>query len=653
MCGICGMFNYASGRPASRAEVEGMAEILRHRGPDGGGCHVDGPLGLGHRRLSVIDVSAAGRQPIANEDGAIWLTYNGEIYNYRKLRRSLEQSGHHFRSHTDSEVIVHLYEERGLDCVDQLEGMFAFALWDQPRRRLVLVRDRIGIKPLCTFTDSDGIIFASDSRAFQAVPRFPRRVDPRALAGYACHLAVPGARAIFEGVRKVEPGTMVIVENNQISTRRYWAPGALDSPVKEPEPQIVERLQDHLHRVTRSHLVADVPVGAFLSGGLDSSSIAALAAGQSERQLETFSVTFSQVPRVDEARFARLVADRVGTLHHEFDMEVDLVRTLEEAVGFCDEPFAIWSSFGLYEICRLAASRVKVVLSGDGGDELFAGYPRHLKELGAPARSPGRRLAAVTANLIKGPVHRSRRCPSRLRAAALRALWRGTRLGWRPARRYLSLVRYVDSPVLAEVFSREFLIDHVLPELADAEASFAELYDSVPASDEINRRLEVDIRTSLVDEMLTKVDRMSMAFGLEARVPLLDHRLVEFAGSIPGSLKTGPLGAKHILKRAAAPYLPAEIIERGKSGFNLPLAEWFRDGLGAYLRERLSALRLGSLGVFDPRAVNLLVKEHRSGVRDHSAVLFAVLVWVLWSERWFDAAPIPSTEGRVDSEPDA
>lgn len=613
-----------------------MAEVLRHRGPDGSGTYLDGSLALGHRRLSIIDVSKAGRQPIANEDRTVWLTYNGEIFNYRELRSSLERSGHHFQSKTDSEVIVHLYEEYGLDLVDQLDGMFAFALWDRHRNRLILARDRIGIKPLYTFTDRDGMMFASDSRAFLAVPRFPKEVDHSALAGYACHLAVAGDRAIFAGVRKVQPGSMVIVEDQQVTTRNYWHLPRSDSRPAATEAETTEGLQGHLQRVTRSHLVSDVPVGAFLSGGLDSSFIASLAATQSDRQLETFSVTFSQVPRVDEARFARLVADRVGTLHHEFDMDYDFVRTLEEAIGFCDEPFAIWSAFGLYEICRVAGSRVKVVLSGDGGDELFAGYPRHIKKLGEPSPSFVRRFAATTANALSGSVLCSRNLPENARRTALSALWRGARLGWSPARRYLNQIRYVDSPVLAEVFDRGFLKDHVLPELTRAEAQFDELYDGIPAADEINRRLEVDIRTSLVDEMLTKVDRMSMAFGLEARVPLLDHRLVEFASRIPGSMKNGSLGAKHILKRAAEPHLPSEITGRVKSGFNLPLSEWFRDHLSDYLRERLTTSALRASGVFDPGAVAGLISEHESGVQDHSAILFAVLVWVLWFERWID-----------------
>jgi asparagine synthase (glutamine-hydrolysing) len=634
MCGICGIFNFRSDRPASHREVEAMAEVLRHRGPDGGGIHVEGPLGLGHRRLSIIDISDAGRQPIANEDESVWLSYNGEIYNYRELRSALEERGHRFRSHTDSEVIVHLYEDHGLDFVDHLEGMFAFALWDRRQRRLALVRDRIGIKPLYYFADSDGLLFASDCRAFLSVPRFPKTVDTRALASFACHLAVTGDRSVFEGVRKIKPGSMIVVENGQVSSRRYWALDRQDAPSLETEDEAVERLREHLHRVSRSHLVADVPVGAFLSGGLDSSSISTLAARESDHRLETFSVTFSQVPRVDEARFARLVADSVDTEHHEFDMDYDFVATLDEAVGFSDEPFAIWSAFGLFEICRMASSRVKVVLSGDGADELFAGYPRHSMALGGVGDNRWRRAAADGSRLLSRPFLHSQHMPEPFRSLALRVLWRGDRLDWSTARRYLSLVRYVDSPVIADVFDREFLTDNILPELTAAEERFAELYDGFGASDEINRRLHVDVTTSLVDEMLTKVDRMSMAFGLEVRVPFLDHHLVEFAMSIPGSEKSGALGAKHILKRAMAPDLPTEIIRRSKSGFNLPLAEWFRDNLGPYLRQRLSPASLRESGIFDPRAVARLIDQHSAGARDHSAILFAVLVWVIWYERW-------------------
>jgi asparagine synthase (glutamine-hydrolysing) len=633
MCGICGILNFGSGEPVRPEVVEAMANAIQNRGPDGGGIHVDGSLGLGHRRLAVIDLGPGGRQPMTNEDGTLWLTFNGEIYNYRDLRSRLSAAGHRFRSQTDSEVILHLYEDKGTDLAVDLEGMFAFALWDAPRRRLLLARDRLGIKPLCTFLTRDGLLFASDSRAFLAAPGFPGSICRRALASYTSHLSVVSHAAIFEGVAKVPPGTVVVVEDGRVSTRRYWELPRPDPAESRPEGETAEQLRDLLARVTETHLVADVPVGAFLSGGLDSSAVAALVASSATRQLETFSVAFPEVPRVDESRYARLMADRLGTRHTEFDMHYDFVATLEQAVTHCDEPFAVWSAYALYEICRLARSRVKVVLTGDGGDELFAGYPRHHLPLAGSSSDLLRHAAPIASRLLASGLHHRWLWPPPLWDVAQRLLWRGSRRGWSPGRRYLGLVRYVDAPVMLEVFDRGVLVDEILPQLADDEERFITLFDQSDGGDEVNRRLEVDLRTSLVDEMLTKVDRMSMAFGLEARVPLLDHRLVEFACSIPGSLKNGPLGVKHIFKRAVQGDLPSEILGRGKAGFNLPLAKWFRGPLAPYLRERLSAPSLRASGVFDPKVVSRVLDEHIRRDRDHSAIVFAVLVWVLWHQQ--------------------
>jgi len=585
-----------------------MCDAIVHRGPDDCGYFVAPEVALGMRRLSIIDV-AGGQQPIANEDGSIQVVFNGEIYNHHDLRRDLIARGHRFRTRSDTETIVHLYEEMGADCVTRLRGMFAIARWDARTNRLVLARDRLGIKPLSYWLTGDGIAFCSELRSLVALSRFPRRLDERGIAAFLSLGYVPDPLAAFAGVAKLSPGHLLIWSAARgAETRRYWTPVVPETGVVD-EALTVERLRELLADAVGSHLESEVPLGAFLSGGLDSSTVVALMARGASIQPRTFSIGFDDV-RFNEAPHARRVAEAIGTRHTDRVVRPDADRWIEGIVGIFDEPFADSSALPTYVVSWLARRHVTVSLSGDGGDELFGGYTRYLDMLRRPdlpawGRPLFRLVGRALPHLAPGRgclLDRAR--PRELAYAGTVAL---------------PLAAVDGGMAAARLVPRDGEFGHLL----------TDAFVAAGTRDFVSQMMLVDVATYLPGDILTKVDRASMAVSLEARVPLLDHALVEFALGLPAALKIRDGAGKHVFRRAIRGLVPSEVLEHPKLGFAVPLGPWFRGPL----RHRIDQLATADGGLYDfldRTAVRRLAHEHLLRRRDHSAALWRALVLQLW-----------------------
>jgi len=629
VCGIAGILR-EPGQPVDPADLRALAGALAHRGPDDEGFHTDGNLGLAHRRLSILDLTAAGHQPMCNEDGSVWVVYNGQLFDFAPVRDRLEAKGHVFRSRTDTEVLVHLYEERGCDLVDEVDGMFAFALWDARRRRLLLARDRVGIKPLVYAETPGGLVFASELRALLALPWLPRDVDDLGVVRYLYQSTVPGEASVIRGIRKLPPAHRLIAEGGRTRIERYWSleegPAADGGSLEAAADELEARLES----AVRTHLVADVPVGAFLSGGLDSLAVTRAAVRVAGPGLQTFSARFAD-ERADEGPHAAEVAAVLGTVHHEVLIGPELGSTLPEVIEAGDEPFAVASALALHRLARFARERVKVVLTGDGADELLAGYPwRHEPEIGRGSRPAAllRALGMTAARSLRGSRAGGPGLPAQLAS-------RVSRLLRRPAERYAEVVglftpeemQALVEPAAAALAREAWRTNPVRARYADG-----------GGSDEVNRRLRADFATTLVDEMLTKVDRMTMTAGLEARVPFLDRRLVEWAFRLPGRHKVRGLG-KRVLRRALAASF-SRAAARPKHGFDVPLGPWLRGPLRGLLLDTLSPEAVRRRGLLRERAVTRIVEAHLRGRGDHSRKLFALMVLEMWMRRW-TAPPSP------------
>jgi asparagine synthase (glutamine-hydrolysing) len=613
MCGIYGVL--CPDGPVDGAPLAAMDHAMRHRGPDDSGTLLDGPCALGMRRLAIIDL-AGGRQPIASEDRAVWVVFNGEIYNFRSLRRELQERGHAFATSSDTEVIVHLYEELGEGFVERLRGMFACAVWDRRARALTLARDRIGIKPLYYAETEAGLVFASELRSLIAHPSVGRALDPLALSHYVSFGTTPADRGALRGVRKLPPGHLLRAERGRVvRERRYW--DLVVAPAANPsEAQAVESVRALLRDAVRSHLESDVPVGAFLSGGVDSATVVALMAHLGQRP-HTFSIGFDERD-FDELRFARLVAERYGTQHEELVVRPDVWPLLDEIVPALDEPLADVSAIPTYLVSRLAARRVKVVLSGDGGDEVFGGYDHYEQGL--------------------ADIRRFDRLPLLLRrsigaiAAVLPDVAPGKR--WLRHASLAARLRFLDGEALfpadlkARLLSRDLAA--AIADAADPLEDRARMLERAPG-DALGRLLYLDTMTYLPLDILTKVDRMSMAHSLEVRPPLLDAPLVEAVAQLPSRWKVDGRARKVLFKKAVRGWVPDEILARPKRGFAVPIRHWFRGPLRRAAEEVLFDRRTLARGLFDPRFVRALVDEHRRGRRDQSMRLWALLVLELWT----------------------
>ncbi|MDB5407806.1 MAG: asparagine synthase [Rhodospirillales bacterium] len=636
MCGIAGLMDTRGRRPIDRGRLVKMTDRIAHRGPDGDGFYVAAGIGLGHRRLAIIDV-AGGQQPLYNEDGTVVVSFNGEIYNFQELATELTAKGHRFRSHCDTEVIVHAWEEWGERCVDRFRGMFAFAIWDEKSETLFLARDRLGKKPLYYAVLDDGmLLFASELKALLVDPRLPRRLDPTAVEDFFAYGYVPETKSIYRDVAKLAPAHHLTVRRGREipSPVEYWDLACRqDGPNREEEAR--EQLVALLQESVKLRLISDVPLGAFLSGGVDSSAVVALMAEGSAQPVNSFSIGFRQA-EYDETAYADQVAKQFRTNHFSRTVDADDFDLVGRLAGIYDEPFADASAIPTVRVCALAREHVTVALSGDGGDELFAGYRRyrwHACEERIRGMLPDtirRGLFGTLARLYP----KADWAPRRFRAkSTLRELAADSLDG------YFLNVSTLDDSVRDRLytprFARELQGYHAREQLGRA-------FEKAPTDDPLMRVLYTDIKTYLPGDILTKVDRASMASSLEVRAPLLDHRFAEWATGLPSGLKLHDGIGKYVFKRALEGRLSHDILYRPKQGFAVPLAAWFRGPLAERVRRTARSSRLADTGWFDTGFIGKSVEQHIAGLRDHSRMLWSLLMFEVFLSEVHDGNPAPA-----------
>jgi asparagine synthase (glutamine-hydrolysing) len=638
MCGITGAVWIDSRLAISAETLRRMTDSICHRGLDDQGefasdLRLEPPypaapgVAFGHRRLSIIDLPGS-RQPMANEDDSVQLVFNGEIYNFRELRLRLEGSGHRFRSAGDTEVLVHLYEDEGVDFLQHLVGMFALAIWDRNHRRVLLARDRLGQKPLVYQWQPGRLLFGSELKSLLEVPDVRREIDPSALDEYLLYQYVPHPNTIFRDIRKLPPGHLAVLEDDQFSVRPYWQPN-FNFERSATEAEYVDRLRSSLTESVRSQLVSDVPLGAFLSGGVDSSIIVALMQQQASQPVKTFTVGFAE-PDYDETAYARRVATHLGTEHQELRVEPDKTSILPELVRFFDEPFGDSSAVPTHYLAQQTRRHVTVALSGDGGDELFAGYDRYRAMCFAAAvdRMPQALRALLTSNAWK-----------RLPASGAQKNWRrrlqrlAAAVSTPSGRRYAEMISVFNESQRANLYSADFLSE--LPDRDPADFVAAALARA-GKRDTATAASLADLLTYLPGDLCHKVDIATMVHGLECRQPMLDHRVVELAIAMPASLKLSRGRGKRILETAFGHLLPREVFQRRKMGFGVPIDHWFRTTLKDFARETLLSQQALARGYFRPQAIEQLLMEHQSCRFDHSARLWSLLILELWHRRWLN-----------------
>ena len=616
MCGIAGILDSA-GEPVPERELRAMCMSIAHRGPDDEGFYFGTGIGMGMRRLSIIDL-ASGRQPVHNEDGSVWVVFNGEIYNYRELRIDLEKRGHTFYTRTDTETIVHLYEEYGKGAVSHLRGMFGLAVWDERKKQLLIARDRVGIKPLYYGEVRGRLLFASELKSILQVPGVERNLNWGAVANVFTFLATPREDSIIEGVHKLEPGHLLTVtQGGPAVVERYWDL-RFEADHSREERFFVDGVRGLLEESVRLHMISDVPLGAFLSGGIDSSTVVATAAAFSANPLKTFSIGFSECD-YNELDHARVVAEKFKTDHRELTLGPDSLGELEDLAWHLDEPFGDSSAIPTYMVSKLAAERVKVVLSGDGGDELFAGYDKYVveqreREFRVPA------LARTLFGKISGRMPNGMRGRNFLRHFSLAG-----------AERYLDACSIFRKDELRRLFSPDAF---ELIAAYDPGRTAAEWMDS-NSGNWLSKLQSLDVRTYLPLDILTKVDRMSMAHSIETRVPLLDHKLMEFAATIPPEMNLRGGTTKYILKQAMRGVLPDGIIDRPKHGFAVPLNYWFRGKLGSYMRDLLLGENARRRGLFNASYIENLVTRHERG-QNLDLQIWTLISFELWARVFLD-----------------
>ncbi|MBI2816612.1 MAG: asparagine synthase (glutamine-hydrolyzing) [Acidobacteria bacterium] len=618
-------------RPVRMEELRRMSMSIAHRGPDEDGFYLSPEFGMGMRRLSIIDLKT-GKQPISNEDGSIWIVFNGEIYNFQELRSDLQRNGHFFATNTDTETIVHLYEEYGRDCVQHLRGMFAFAIWDERKNTLFLARDRIGIKPLYYGEIGGRLLFASEVKAILQVPGFEPELNWQSVSHLFTFLNTPSAESIVSGIHKLEPGhTLLATPGKSLSVEKYWDL-KFRPDLKRTEQETIEQLRSILRESVRMHLVSDVPVGAFLSGGIDSSSVVAMMAGETAERISTFSVGFSEAD-FNELRYARMVAKQLGTKHHEVVLEPDATSIIEDLAWYLDEPFGDSSAIPTYMVSKLAAQHLKVVLSGDGGDELFAGYDKYEVER-------RQRRFDVLPSPLKSVLHAI--------ATTLPEGMRGRNL-----LRHVSLAgaqRFLNASTLFGIEEKQKLFEEEPFRLMRGYDPW-ELNVQTLSRDHghwLSALQYQDIKSYLPLDILTKVDRMSMAHSLETRVPLLDHKVVEFAATIPPDMKLRDGTRKYIFKQAMRGIIPDAIIDRPKRGFAIPLGRWFRGKLQDFIGDLLLSRATRERGIFRPAYLETLLKRHNNG-RELDLHLWTLISFELWCRTFLDKRN--KQTGYVSAEP--
>jgi len=646
MCGICGKISF-DGKPVREDLLRKMCRSFSYRGPDDHGTYITDSildngkrvnLGLGHQRLSIIDLSSAGHQPMTNEDGTIWITYNGEVYNFKELRSDLKHKGHIFKSDTDTEVILHLYEEEGIDAVHRLNGMFAFAIWDENASRLWVCRDRIGIKPLVYYWDEKHFAFASEIKALLSDPAIPKELDHEALYLYFAFNYVPAPYTIFKAIRKLEPGHFLILEQGKLEVKKYWdvdPTKVSDSSSHEfvkQETVFKKHLYEYLSDAVQKRLIADVPLGAFLSGGIDSSIIVALMARHSNQAVKTFSIGFKEDKLFDETHYAREVADRLKTDHREFKLSYrDMLDVLPDVLNTFDEPFADSSAIPTYIVSRETRKHVTVALSGDGGDELFAGYRSYLGEYWY------QKYILIPAIIREGFIEKiahklpdSRDVKLLEYARRLKKFIKSTKGSF--AERVFALKEVFPRDIRQKLLLESKLTEN--PSLEDPALSRVQKFLNISYNDRINKILYSDLKDSLPGDMLTKVDWMSMKNSLEVRVPFLDHRVVELAFNMQGALKLYKGKTKYILKETFKELLPPSLLRRPKAGFEIPIGRWLKTDLKFLIEKNLAEDRIREQGIFEYEIIEKLIHGHMSNRTDTSWMLWNLIVFQHWYDKY-------------------
>ncbi|NOQ63324.1 MAG: amidotransferase 1, exosortase A system-associated [Methyloprofundus sp.] len=621
MCGIVGIFDLTGKSEINRDLLSRMNETQFHRGPDEGGLHIEAGLGLGHRRLSIIDLSS-GQQPMHSQDGNVVLTYNGEVYNFPELRQELELLGYTFKTHCDTEVIVYAWQAWGEDCVLRLRGMFAFAIWDREKQTLFLARDRLGIKPLFyAQLNNDQFIFSSELKALKEHPDLTKEIDPIAVEEYFGFGYVPDPKTIYKGVYKLEPGFCLSIKrgNKDYQPRQYWDI-KFDTSLQGTEQELREELIERVREAVKIRTVADVPLAAFLSGGVDSSAIVAMMAGLTEEPVNTCSISFGD-PKFNESQFAAQVAEQYQTSHRVEQVDPEDFSLIDQLAGIYDEPYADSSALPTYRVCELAKKQATVVLSGDGGDENLAGYRRYRWH------QDEEKIRSLLPDSIRQPLFglagavypRVPWAPKMFRAkSTLQAIGRSSIEG------YYHSISFNSDAMRAALFS-----DKLKNELQGYQAIevFHRHLKNAPTDDSLSLIQYLDFKTYLVGDILTKVDRASMAHSLEVRVPLLDHELVEWIAKLPSALKLNQSEGKYLFKKSLEPYLPNDILYRPKMGFGVPLASWFRGPLKQQVKDSLLGERMLGSGFFNADTLAKVVKQHQQGSIDHSTTIWSLLMF--------------------------
>ncbi|MDX9964212.1 XrtA/PEP-CTERM system amidotransferase [Desulfobacter postgatei] len=627
MCGIAGVF-YKNGLNADPEIVEKMTRSLIHRGPDEEGYYCEGSIGFGHRRLSIIDLSS-GQQPLCNEDKTIWITFNGEIYNYLDLKKELEQKGHVFRTNSDTETMVHAYEEWGIDAIKRFRGMFAFALWDEKKQQMVVARDRVGKKPFYYFLDDKRFIFASEIKAILAHPGIHKQIDLTSLSDYLSLLYVPSPKSIFTSIKKLPPAHYAVIKKDSFRVDSYWDL-SFDSHGVTDENEMMEGLVAALDEATRIRMISEVPLGAFLSGGVDSSAVVAMMAKISPDPVITNSISFS-VAQYNESRYAKKVSDLFGTNHHEMEVTPNAISIIEKLSWHYDEPFADSSAVPTYYVSKMARNNVTVSLSGDGGDENFAGYRRYFYDM--------------RENMVRNLVPRFLRRPffggiGKLypKADYLPQIFRGKAFISNVARDPVDAYFFSVS-ALYESFKKDLFKEEIAKQIDgyDSRDLFYNIYDNAPADDHLSKIQYLDIKTYLCDDILTKVDRASMAVSLEVRCPILDHKFMEYSAGIPSRLKLKGLEGKYIFKKALQPYLPDDILYRKKMGFGVPILEWLRTDIKEFARDLI--LENEATEIYFNRAfLEKVWHEHQRHMRNWSSLLWTIMMFNLWHKKFMETS---------------
>ena len=620
MCGIGGFILNDSPSETKKDVLIRMCDLMAHRGPDDSGYYFKDNVALGHRRLSIIDLST-GQQPMCSDDRKIWIVFNGEIYNFLDIRKTLESKGFKFKTNSDTEVLIKAYQCYGLEMLAHINGMFAFAIWDEEKKRLFAARDRLGKKPFYFFNGDPGFIFASELKSVIVNKNVPREIDPEAIDKYFSYGYIPSPHTIFKNIYKLRPGHFLIYQNNEVTVSQYWDVVYNPQDTKQSEDDYVDELHEILTDSVRSRLISDVPLGAFLSGGLDSSTIVAIMSGISNNGIKTFTINFEEKV-YSEIEDARIVARHFDTDHREYTVVSEAMKIIPDLVSHFDEPFADSSAIPTYYVSKMARQDVTVILSGDGGDEMFAGYVRYMIR---DRYEQYKKIPAALRQYLLGPVART--LPLNFKGKYF--LMELSELEKIQRFEQISLFPQIKNYIFSNSFKRELVN-------LNAPNSCYQYWENKPGSPRLSEMQYFDTKLYLPDDILVKVDRMSMAHSLETRAPLLDYRIAEFAGRIPPDLQMKDGKGKYILRKLAQRILPNEILEKRKQGFGVPVREWFRNEMFDKTKEILSSERFKSRPYFNHKNVNRILDEHRKGKRDYSTWIWSLLMFELWYLNFID-----------------